>query len=235
MSPGSTMNLSKNLKKRNRLYKKEERSPNWKTAKKHTDKLLSKSKNEYYNRIKDKLTEKDAHKLPYRAIMELKGGERPKPWDVSCLYPDKTEEDLVNMLADYFNSISNEIKPLQGQDVPTSWEKTYPLLAPYEVSQRIKSNKKPKSMVGGDLFPATVNKYHDLLAIPLTKIYNLVLHTQLWPSQWKLESVTIIPKTNYSSTPGECRNISCTPLFSKILESYMMERILSRWQTVRRN
>ena len=78
-------------------------------------------------------------------------------------------------------------------------------------------------MVDGDLFPATVNKYHNLLAIPLTKICNLVLHTQSWPLQWKLESVTIIPKTNNAST----RNISCTPLFSKILESFMMERILS--------
>ena len=88
--------LKREFKKRNRLYKKEERSPEWKAAKKRTDKLLAQSKNDYYNRINNKLTEKDSHRLTYRAIKELKGGERPKPRDVSCLYPDKSDEELAN-------------------------------------------------------------------------------------------------------------------------------------------
>lgn len=80
-------------------------------------------------------------------------------------------------------------------------------------------------MVTGDLFPLIVTEFCDLLAIPLTKIFNLVLHSNDWPAQGKVEAVTTIPKKSNASTPGECRNISCTPLFSKVLESFMMDRI----------
>ena len=72
-----------------------------------------------------------------------------------------------------------------------------------------------------------MGEFADLIAIPLTKIFNLALWTNHWPSQWKIEVVTVIPKTSSASTCAECRNISCTPLFSKVLEGYMMERINS--------
>ena len=95
------------------------------------------------------------------------------------------------------------------------------------MSKRLKEAKKPKSKVSGDLFPQLVEKFCDLLAIPLTKIFNLIMWTYHWPSQWKLETVTVIPKNNAAASYEECRNLSCTPLFSKICETYMMERINS--------
>ena len=39
--------------------------------------------------------------------------------------------------------------------------------------------------------------------------------------------MTVIPKKKNADKFEDCRNISCTPLFSKILESYLMERIHS--------
>ena len=82
-------------------------------------------------------------------------------------------------------------------------------------------------MVEGDLFPECVTKYSDLLAVPLTKIYNMILASRTWPSPWKKETVTVIPKSPSASTFEECRNLSCTPLFSKLMESYLMEMISS--------
>ena len=87
----------------------------------------------------------------------------------------------------------------------------------------MKKFRKPKSMVKGDIFPSTVTKFADFLAIPLTSIYNEVAETLVWPDTWKVEYVTIIPKVSVPEGFGDLRNISCTLLVSKILESYVLE------------
>lgn len=80
-------------------------------------------------------------------------------------------------------------------------------------------------MVHGDTFPQIVSKYYDILAVPLTEIFNLVKATHYWPKLWKKETTTIIPKNEYATTFNECRNLACTPLFSKVLESYLLDAI----------
>ena len=226
-APWISNNFKKELRRRRSIYNKQERSNEWKNQKKITDKILREDKTKYYDRVKSKLTEKGARQLPYRAIKDLKGGERPQPWDVRDIHPDLDDQQTADCLADFFNAILDEFRPLAHSDVPRSWDKAYELLQPYQVSKRLKEAKKPKSMVNGDLFPQLVEKYCDILAIPLTKIFNMIMWTYHWPSQWKLETVTVIPKNNAATSYEECRNLSCTPLFSKILETYMMERISS--------
>ena len=80
-------------------------------------------------------------------------------------------------------------------------------------------------MVEGDLFPKLVTSFSDLLAIPLTKIYNLIKATYLWPTQWQVETVTVVPRYSTASTFEEFSNLSCTLLFSKMMESYMIDQI----------
>ena len=63
--------------------------------------------------------------------------------------------------------------------------------------------KKPKSMVEGDVFPECVDKSSDLLAVPVTKIFNLIMASEKWPSKWKMETVTVIPENCTASNYGE--------------------------------
>ena len=78
----------------------------------------------------------------------------------------------------------------------------------------------------GDIPPQLINnKVADILAIPLGYIYEQVYNTLEWPSLWKQETVSIIPKTSAPSDRSQLRNLSCTPLFSKILESFVLEEI----------
>ena len=65
----------------------------------------------------------------------------------------------------------------------------------------------------------------DILAQPLTFIFNQALSTLDWPELWKHETVTVIPKNNSPSQLSELRNLSCTPLFSKVLESFVLETL----------
>ena len=62
-----------------------------------------------------------------------------------------------------------------------------------------------------------VTELSDILAIPLTDIYNTARCYHSWPELWKEETMIIIPKSQNPTTYSELRNLSCTPLFSKVL------------------
>ena len=129
------------------------------------------------------------------------------------MFPRRTEQDVSELLAVHFNAISNEFRPLNwNTDIPTTKSVPLPVLQVHEVAARLPKFKKPRSMVRGDIFPDLVTKHADLLAVPLTAIYNDISATLTWPKIWKEESVTIIPKVNNPSEVGQLRNISCTML-----------------------
>ena len=73
--------------------------------------------------------------------------------------------------------------------------------------------------------PQLVTAAHDLLAVPLTKIFNHALLCYDWPQQWKKETVTVIPKGQTPQDFSDYRNLSCTALFSKVLEAIVLEKI----------
>ena len=115
------------------------------------------------------------------------------------IFPGRSEQDILEHLAAHFNGISSEIQPLNHvTDIPPARSRQLPILPPLENALRLRKFKKPKSMVRGDIFPDLVTKYADLLAIPLTAIYNDITATGKWLKIGKNESVTIIPKTRRS-------------------------------------
>ena len=92
---------------------------------------------------------------------------------------------------------------------------------------QLRKCKKPKSAIHCDIPPAFVSDFSDLLAIPLTPIYNAVFKRKQWPKIWKREAVTVIPKRTDAAYFSDLRNLSCTPLFSKVLEHFILERLQS--------
>ena len=70
----------------------------------------------------------------------------------------------------------------------------------------------------------------DILAGPISAIYNKTVETGKWPTQWLTEHVTVIPKGKCPDDPSNCRNISCTNLLSKVLERLVLA--YARQQTV---
>ena len=133
--------------------------------------------------------------------------------------------DLAEDLAKYFIKITDTFVPLDPAHLPVTFSTPFDPLLPYDVSQRIRSSKKPRSAVDGDVLPCMVNACSDIIAIPATRIFNIALQTKKWPKRWKIETQTPIPKKGHPSSYDELRNISCTNLLSKILESYVLERL----------
>ena len=72
-----------------------------------------------------------------------------------------------------------------------------------------------------------MTKYSDLLAIPLQIIYSQVYSTLEWPKLWSNETVHLIQKNTSPDSLKQLRNLSCTPLFSKVLESFILTSLKS--------
>ena len=142
------------------------RSEAWKKAKKDTDQTIRKRKRGFLDKQKEHLLSEDANRNFYKHVKNFSKLEKPKQFDVRELLPDKTDEQVAEELAVYFNRISLEFNPLQESDIPETFETGLPRLRTYEVASRIRRFRKPKSMVPGDIFPQLVTKFSDFLAIP---------------------------------------------------------------------
>ena len=158
----------------------------------------------------------------YKSVKVFKSKQELPPWNIVSMFPELTNEEIAEESATFFNRISKEYVPILD---PSRIGDNQCHIQPYQVAQRLRSFKKPKSQVVGDINPVLVGEFHDLLAEPLSFIYNQVLNTLAWPKIWKHETVSLIPKNNSPSSLSELRNLSCTPLFSKVLESFILDKL----------
>ena len=93
------------------------------------------------------------------------------------------------------------------------------------VVKLLNESKKTDSIVHGDPLPNLIRQFPEAFAQPVMKIFNAINDTGRWPVTWKTEYLTIIPKTPNPADLSECRNISCTSVFSKILEGRVLDKL----------
>ena len=214
--------IRKLCRKRRRIYDREGRSKRWKRLKKKSDELYRKRAGKYVQKQFELLTGPDASRAFYKHVKAYKSKERPAAFDPCDLYPGQEPQAVAENLAEHFNRISREFTGIEPDQVPDAPHVDLPVLDCAEVATRLRGIRKPKSMVDGDIFPALVDRTADYIAIPLTSIYNSITQDHVWPTSWKVESVTPIPKKPHPETADDTRNISCTQLFSKVYESFVL-------------
>ena len=139
------------------------------------------------------------------------------------LYENVSEKEAAERLAVFFNNISNEYAPLDLDHVPLSYDSQLPVITPKEIEKEIKTGKRPKSRVDGDLFINVLHSCIDVLSDPICKIFNSITVSSKWPDSWKIEYVTIIPKCSSPESEADCRNISCTNFLSKVYERFVLK------------
>lgn len=120
---------------------------------------------------KKNLTSGDASRNFFKLVKNYSSREKPPDFDVRDLYPGKQDVEVAESLADHFNSISSEFNgldessTLMGEDdIPL------PVLTVTQVAARLRLFKKPRGVMGGDIFPAPV---------PNTLV-NLPSHSQIF-------------------------------------------------------
>ena len=129
-------------------------------------------------------------------------------------------------MADFFNSISSEFDAVEETDIPQTFDREIFSVTPGMIASMLAKIKKPKSMVPGDIPPKLVSTLAPALSVPLSYIFNAMPNSG-WPHRWKKEFQTVIPKKPNPNDENECRNITCTNLFSKVLETFVLQGLLS--------
>ena len=144
----------KRIERRKKIYRKEGRSDLWKIIKKQTEDMIKERKKVYMDMKKVQLTEKNANRSFFRLVKAFNTPEKAQTFDVRTFCPGATDQQVADDLADYFNQISAEFDPLTPSQIPITHHRQIEILSPHQVSRRIKSFRKPKLMVRGDVFPS---------------------------------------------------------------------------------
>ena len=214
-------------RQKKREYKRNRRSDRWLLLERKMRMTLLEGRTEFFNRVKTKVKESKNSRAYFRAVALLASNDdRIKPkedWNVTDMFPGETDIEVAEKLACYFNRISSEFEPLRQPATPECAIEYCP--AVHEISARLKSIRKPRSQVPGDVPPALITKYHDLLSLPLEIVFRRAFSTCTWPPLWKAETVTIIPKCTNPTDLKQLRNLSCTPLFSKVMETFLLDKL----------
>ena len=208
-------------RRRKRRFKRRGRDRRWKQMKKKTREMKAEKQERLVDKVVEAAENAGTTKAYFATANMLKHREAPQRWSPRDLYPEKQPGEIANMAADYFTKISREFTPL-SKPVRRGQPRVFNV---GEVAGKLKKMKKPNSVVKGDIDKRLVTPAADILAIPLTYIYNLVSESLIWPKLWKSETVTLLPKNPCPSSLGEVRNIACTPLFSKALESLILDEL----------
>ena len=178
---GSPTRFGKKIRQRKAIFKRHGRSKAWKRLKKIINKMIKFRREEYIDRHKILITSPDACRHFFRNVRTYNSSEKPQIWDIKSIRPNLSDADLAIKLSEYFTTISNEFLPLNSSEIPVSFPRELPILRPYQVSERIRRIKKPRSKIRGDIFPNLMTEYSDLLAQPLCDIYNTITETLTWP------------------------------------------------------
>ena len=88
------------------------------------------------------------------------------------------------------------------------------------------SAKKPNSSVPGDLPKKVVTSFSVELCKPVTTIFNAATKLGEYPRPWVVEQQSPIPKILPPTCEDDLRNISGTPFFSKVYESFLSDWLL---------
>ena len=207
-------------KKKVRVYKKEGKSGRWWQIDADLQEEIAYSKSEFVDRL---LEEGNAGKSFYAATRKLSAAKTQKSWTVTDLFVGMSEGQVAEEVLSYFGSKARSDRP-GVPDLPRTPGGLEEFIAA-RTAELLKKSKKTNSVVDGDPIPGLFRDYPDQFALPVSLIFNRINNDGRWPSQWKREHLTIIPKILNPTSLSECRNISCTSAFSKILENQVLLKL----------
>ena len=155
--------------------------------------------------------------------MSAPGADRR--FEVLDLFADVRPEEAAREVLDYFSSVG---AGQGGGRALAERDKVGGGLGNFDLTRTesiLKNSKKVSSSVEGDPMPGLLRQFPRQFAGPVSIIYNAINEKADWPKKWKTEHLTIIPQNNNPADLSECRNISCTSVLSKILESQVLEKL----------
>eukprot|EP00057_Strongylocentrotus_purpuratus_P013235 XP_011667709.1 PREDICTED: uncharacterized protein LOC100890752 [Strongylocentrotus purpuratus] len=161
----------------------------------------------------------------HQEIRHLAGLKKTRPTlPESDLAPADQAENINN----HFASICSALPPLDRKALQAFLPapRPPPVIEAHQVYQKLRNINPSKASYKDDLPARLIREFAPELADPLARIFNECLQSGVFPDQWKLSNIVLIPKVKPCQSFDQLRPISLTPIFAKIFETF-----LSSWIT----
>ena len=190
---------------------------------------LRKAKKMFYDKRIQEL-ETNNKKQWYRMIKRLGNADVREERDVIYLqeFDNKNDTEIANYIGNFLAKISLDCPLIKSSTYRNVYKDSgFEVLTLKEVEKAINKAKIPAGLSPLDFPKPIISNFGSTFSVPLTKIYNLSLKTQIYPTEWKTETVTMIPKNKAPESINDLRPISITFHFSKVFEAILRDMILN--------
>ena len=226
--PWMTEYLKALADKKRTTFSREGKSLRWVEQDGLLQSRIAKAKEAYYDRELQRIYDAgNRRNLAFSALRNLNCAERPKQWSIMDLDKNAPPGQVLEDTADFFSNVASNHEPIDITNLPTTYDRPMFNLTSEMVAERIKTTKRPSSSVPGDIPPKLLPELVDTMAPVFTDIFNSVGREFRWPTKWKLEYQTVIPKKTSPESLSDTRNLSCTNFISKVLETFVIDSIKS--------
>ena len=216
------------IRQRNREFDKNGKSSKWRKLLKRSKNMVRDAKKNFSENFITSL--KDTDPSTWMKRMSKLGMATFEKEDAGWHFQteEKSDQELTDEMADYFADISKDFPP-----VDASLLDLVPPKAPFvsevsclpsehEIYTLLLASKKTSSVPND--FPATfVKEFLPFLAKPAQIIFSQSIIDGVYPTRWKTEFVSPLPKILPPVSYGDLRNLSLTEFFSKGYERFLLK------------
>ena len=207
-------------KKKVRLYKKYGKSQSWWETDRKLQEEIREAKELFVKRLLD---DGNNGRPFYAATRKLAAASSKAQWSVTDLFVGMAPGDVCKEVLDYFGGLArSEARGIP--DIPRV-DGGLGFFSKERTAELLRTSKSTNSRVEGDPLQHLIRGYPDCFSEPVSELFNRINTSGEWPAAWKTEHLTVIPKNPNPADLSECRNISCTSAFSKILEGQVLNKL----------
>jgi hypothetical protein len=226
-----------------REYKAKGKSPKYIQLKESYDQKMKRAAEDHLQKYVRDMKEEAPGKA-YRAMRKM--GARPGDCDddgaftlTSHVESNLSPQQSVDKMADYFSEISQKHEPLDIATLPDRVRSKIeaqvnyseiPTIEEYQIWENMKSSKKTKSCVPGELPARLRHEFGPELAGPAATIFNNIARSGCWVEHWKHESAIALKKTDNPTDEADTRVISITHYLSLQMEKFVLVWLLKHIQ-----
>ena len=206
------------IRKRQRIYSKHRKNKAWEEQNQIVVKLIKKAKQNFYKKqVDDCKKSKDSQwytKLKRMCKYDQHSSDEVIVEEIS----EQTHEKQANLILDSILEVNNLYEPLKKKsiNIPTFENESIPHISEKEVESYINQIKTKPSTPPDDIPDKVVKRFAKYFSVPLAHIVNSCIERGEWPSIWKVEAITPVPKVHPPKKLEHLRPISGLKLFNKI-------------------